>query len=201
MINLIKRDAIIQKYQLYIFIPFILFFVYMDTHPVIIFLVASIFIPFNAFAYDEKAETNILLNSLPYTRKEIIAARYLGALVYMLISVGLTAIALFIFNKPFTIEQMGFGISLFVIFAACSFPLFNILKQGYISLVLLISFLFLVGIVPKWVDKLLPKIPAITSFITDLSSSVLYGSVVLLTLIMYIASWMLSTYLYQRKAF
>jgi len=201
MINLIKRDAIIQKYQLYIFIPFILFFVYMDTHPVIIFLVASIFIPFNAFAYDEKAETNILLNSLPYTRKEIIAARYLGALVYMLISVGLTAIALLIFNKPFTIEQMGFGISMFVIFAACSFPLFNILKQGYISLVLLISFLFLVGIVPKWVDKLLPNIPAITRFITDLSSSVLYGSVLLFTLILYITSWMLSTYLYQRKAF
>jgi len=201
MINLIKRDAIIQKYQLYIFIPFILFFIYMDTHPIIIFLVASIFIPFNAFAYDEQAETNILLNSLPYTRKEIIAARYLGALVYMFISVGLTAIALLIFNKPFTLEQMGFGISMFVIFAACSFPLFNILKQGYISLVLLISFLFLVGIVPKWLDKLLPHIPAITKFITDLSNPVLYTSVLFFTVILYLASWMLSTYLYQRKAF
>ncbi|MEJ8777355.1 ABC-2 transporter permease [Pseudogracilibacillus sp. ICA-222130] len=201
MINLIKRDAIIQKNQLLIFIPFILFFVFMDTHPVIIFLVASIFIPFNAFAYDEQAETNILLNSLPYTRKEIIAARYLGALVYMLLSVALTAITLLIFNKPFTMEQIGFGISMFVLFAACSFPLFNILKQGYISLVLLISFLFLVGIVPKWVDKLLPHIPTIINFITNLSNLVLYGSVLLFTLILYIVSWMLSTYLYQRKTF
>ena len=51
----------------------------MDVHPVLTFIVASVFIPFNTYAYDEKAETNILLNSLPYTRNEIIASRYLGA--------------------------------------------------------------------------------------------------------------------------
>lgn len=78
MFHLIKRDVILQKKQLLIFIPFILFFIFMDVHPVLTFLVASVFIPFNTYAYDEKAETNILLNSLPYTRKEIIASRYLG---------------------------------------------------------------------------------------------------------------------------
>ena len=79
MFNLIRRDVILQKRQLLFFIPFILFFIFTNSHPVLTFLVASIFIPFNAYAYDEKAETNVLLNSLPYTRKEIIASRYLGA--------------------------------------------------------------------------------------------------------------------------
>src|SRR5690625_1377840 len=201
MINLIKRDAIIQKNQLLIFIPLILFFVFMDTHPVIIFLVASIFIPFNAFAYDEKVETNILLNSLPYTRKKIIAARYLGSLVYMFISVVFTCIALYVFNKPFTIEQMGFGISIFIIFAACTFPLFSVLKQGYITLFLLISFIVLVGTVPSFVSNILHHLPEITEFIMALPTLLLYGSVFFITISLYVGSWMLSTYIYQRKAF
>lgn len=94
MFHLIKRDVILQKKQLLIFIPFILFFIFMDVHPVLTFLVASVFIPFNTYAYDEKAETNILLNSLPYTRKEIIASRYLGAIFYMSIAIVLTSAAL-----------------------------------------------------------------------------------------------------------
>ncbi|SKC12866.1 ABC-2 family transporter protein [Lysinibacillus sp. AC-3] len=73
MLNLIRRDVILQKKHLLVFIPFILVFVIFDTSPVLVFLVASIFIPFNTYGYDEKAETDILLNSLPYTRKEIIS--------------------------------------------------------------------------------------------------------------------------------
>ena len=65
MFNLIRRDVIIQKRQLLIFIPFILIFIISDKHPALIFLVASIIIPYNTYTHDEKAETNILLNSLP----------------------------------------------------------------------------------------------------------------------------------------
>lgn len=54
MFNLIRRDAILQKRQLLVFIPFIVFFIVMNIDSVFIFLVASIFIPFNAYAYDEK---------------------------------------------------------------------------------------------------------------------------------------------------
>src|SRR5690625_7695346 len=73
MFNLMRRDLIIQKWQLLVFIPFILVFILTNSHPILTFLVSSFYIPFNAYYYDEKAETNILLNSLPYTRKEIIA--------------------------------------------------------------------------------------------------------------------------------
>ena len=87
MFNLIRRDVILQKKQLLFFIPVILVFIIAGAPPILTFLVASIFIPFNTYAYDEKVETNILLNSLPYTRKEIIASRYLGAIVYMILAI------------------------------------------------------------------------------------------------------------------
>ena len=146
MFNLIRRDVILQKRQLLIFIPFILIFIIMGAPPALIFLVSSIFIPFNTYAYDEKVETNILLNSLPYTRMEIIASRYLGAIVYMILSIGVTSLALFAFNKPFTMTDIAIGSGLFLIFAAFTFPLFQIFKPGHITTFVLISFVLLTWI-------------------------------------------------------
>lgn len=201
MLNLIRRDAIIQKWQLYIFLPFILFFIFMNIHPALIFLIASIFIPFNAYAYDEKAETNILLNSLPYTRKEIIASRYLGAVIYMVLSIGVTSLALYLFNKPFTLTDIAIGSSLFLVSSALTFPLFYIFKPGYIMPVLLISFLFLVGTGPRIMMYLADHLTAITNFIINLSIPTLYtGSAIIIT-IMYILSWGATTVIYQRKVF
>src|SRR5699024_2873618 len=143
MFNLMRRDLIIQKWQLLIFIPFILVFILTNKHPILTFLVSSIYIPFNAYYYDEKAETNILLNSLPYTRKEIVASRYFSAIVYMLLSIVLVSLFLFIFGKTFTLTHIAIGSGLFILFDAFVFLLFYLLKQGYIFSILLISFLLL----------------------------------------------------------
>lgn len=201
MFNLIRRDVILQKRQLLIFIPFILFFIIMDVHPALTFLVSSVFIPFNTYAYDEKVETNILLNSLPYTRTEIIASRYLGAIFYMIIAVGVTSLALFIFNKPFAMTDIASGSSLFLLFAAFTFPLFYIFKPGHITMVVIISFLVLTAIGPSVVTFLAEHLTAITDFIHNLSMPVLYTGAALVIMVAYTISWTVTTIIYQRKAF
>ncbi|MEK5522049.1 multidrug ABC transporter permease [Heyndrickxia sporothermodurans] len=201
MFNLIRRDVILQKRQLLIFIPFILFFIIMDAHPALTFLVASIFIPFNTYAYDEKVETNILLNSLPYTRTEIIASRYVGAIVYMVLSIGVTSLALFVFNKPFTMTDIAIGGGLFLVFAAFTFPLFYIFKPGYITTVVIISFLLLAGIGPPIVRFLGKHFTAITDFILNLSISSLYTGAAVVIMTLYAVSWVVTNIIYQRKAF
>lgn len=201
MFNLIRRDVILQKRHLLFFIPCILFFIIMDKHPALTFLIASIFIPFNTYAYDEKVETNILLNSLPYTRTEIIASRYLGAIVYMVLAIGVTSLALFALNKPFTMIDIAIGSSLFLLFAALTFPLFYILKPGYISTVVLISFLLLATIGPAIVLFLAEHLTAITDFIVNLSIPVLYTGGTLVIMLVYFISWGTTTVIYQRKEF
>ncbi|MBW8351171.1 ABC-2 transporter permease [Bacillus sp. IITD106] len=201
MFNLIRRDVILQKRQLLIFIPFIAFFIIMDSHPALIFLVASIFIPFNTYAYDEKTETNILLNSLPYTRKEIIASRYLGAIVYMVLAIGVTSLALFALNKQFTMTDIAIGCGLFLLFSAFTFPLFHIFKPGYITTVVLISFILLAGIVPPIVMFLAEHLTAITDFILKLSVSALYTGAAVVIMTLYAVSWIVTNIIYQRKAF
>lgn len=201
MFNLIRRDVILQKKHLLIFLPFIIFFILMGSEPVFIFLVASVFIPFNTYAYDERAETNILLNSLPYTRTEIIAARYLGAIVYMILAIGLTSLALFAFNKPFTMTDIAIGGGMFLLFAAFTFPMFYIFKPGHITTVVLIAFIVLAGIGPIITNFLAEHLTAITDFILSLSMPTLYTGTAILIIAVYAVSWAISTTIYQRKAF
>ncbi|MBR0591388.1 ABC-2 transporter permease [Bacillus sp. FSL W8-0920] len=201
MFHLMKRDVILQKKQLIIFLPFILFFIFMDVPPALTFLVASFFIPFNTYAYDEKAETNILLNSLPYTRKEIIASRYLGAIFFMVIAIGLTSAALFSFGKLFTMMDIALGSGLFLLFAAFTFPLFYILKPGYISTAVIIVFIILSGIGPPIMAYLAEHFSVITDFVMNVSIPILYTGSAVLIMLIYLMSWGLSTAIYQRKVF
>ncbi|WP_019537437.1 ABC-2 transporter permease [Paenibacillus ginsengihumi] len=201
MLNLIRRDIILQKKQLMIFIPYILFFILMGSPAVLTYLVASIFIPFNAYAYDEKAETNILLNSLPYTRTEIIAARYLGAIVYMAASIGVTSLALLVFDKMFTWTDVAIAVGLFLVFASLTFPLFQILKPGYISTVVLTSFI-LISLVFLRMSRALPEyVTAISEFLERFSGPVIYTGAAVVVMAVYAVSWGVTTVIYQRKAF
>ncbi|MEK4051852.1 MULTISPECIES: ABC-2 transporter permease [Bacillus] len=201
MFHLMKRDVILQKKQLIIFLPFILFFILMDVPPALTFLVASFFIPFNTYAYDEKAETNILLNSLPYTRKEIIASRYLGAIFFMVIAIGLTSAALFSFGKLFTMMDIALGSGLFLLFAAFTFPLFYILKPGFISTAVIIVFIILSGIGPPIMAYLAEHFSVITDFVMNVSIPILYTGSAVLIMLIYLMSWGLSAAIYQRKVF
>ncbi|WP_010274388.1 ABC-2 transporter permease [Paenibacillus senegalensis] len=201
MFNLIIRDIILQKKQLMIFIPYILFFILMGSPPILTFLVACIFIPFNAYAYDEKAETNILLNSLPYTRTEIIASRYLGAILYMAVSIGITSLALLVFNKMFTWTDIAIAVGLFLLFASLTFPLFQILKPGYISTVVLMGFI-LTSLGFLRMSRHLPEYAAaISEFMDTFSDPVLYTGAAVVVMAVYAVSWGVTTIIYQRKAF
>lgn len=201
MFNLIKRDVILQKKLLLTFIPFVAFFIIMNSDPVLIFLVASIFIPFNAYAYDEKAEVNILLNSLPYTRKEIVASRYLGAVVYMVISIGMTSLALLLVDKEFGWLDISMGAGLFLFFAAFTFPLFYILKPGHITTFIIISFLVLAAIGPAVVSYMASNWTVVTHFILSLSTPMLYSVIAIIIIVVYSTSWGLTTAIYERKIF
>jgi len=201
MFNLIRRDAILQKWLLLSFIPFVAFFIIMDSHPALIFLVASIFIPFNAFGYDQKAEAHILLNSLPYTRMEIITSRYLGAIVYMVLVMGVTSLALIVSNKSFTMTDIAIASGLFLVFSAITFPLFYIFNSKYMIYIVLISFILLAGIGPPIVMFFAEDLTAITDFIVSLSTPALYTGAAVIVLLLYAVSWGITSIIYQRKAF
>lgn len=202
MFNLIRRDVILQKWQIILFIPIIMFFIIFGSHdPAFIFVLASGFIPFNTFYYDEKTESNILLNSLPYTRSEIIASRYLSAIIYMTLSIGIASLGMYVFNKPFTTGDIALGAGLFLVFAALTFPLFQILKPGYITTVVMIAFIVLSVLSGYIVTFINNHLTALMNFIASLSVPALYTGAAVVVMTIYAISWGVTTVIYERKAF
>lgn len=201
MVNLIKRDLIVQKWQLLFFIPFILVFVIADMPPVLTFLVSSIFIPFNTLAYDERADTDILLNSLPYTRKEIIASRYLGAIVYSALSIGLVSFLLFLFQRSFTVKDILIGVGMFLLFVAISFPIYFFVKHGNVTLFLLIGFLVIAWLSGPIVSFIMKHFPEFVNYVISLSEFHMFLLGFVIVVIFYILSWIITAFIYERKVF
>ena len=203
MFNLIKKDFVIQKTQILLFIPFIMFFAIFGDHmsPAFIFLMAGMYIPINGYIYDERVESNIFLNSLPYTRKEIVAAKYIGAIAYMILSIGIAGIILKVFNYDYMIRDIAIAAGLFLIFVAFAFPLFYILKPGYIGLAILIGVIFFAVVLPPIFRFLAEHLTTITDFLTSLSTITLYLSGAAISISFYLISWMVSQIIYQRKVF
>lgn len=201
MVNLIKRDLIVQKWQLLFFIPFILVFVIADIPPVLTFLVSSIFIPFNTLTYDERADTDILLNSLPYTRKEIIASRYLGAIVYSALSIGLVSFLLFLFQRSFTVKDILIGVGMFLLFVAISFPIYFFVKHGNVTLFLLIGFLVIAWLSGPIVSFIMKHFPEFVNYVISLSEFHMFLLGFVIVVIFYILSWIITAFIYERKVF
>ncbi|WP_144463737.1 ABC-2 transporter permease [Siminovitchia fortis] len=203
MFNLIKKDFVIQKSQIILFIPFIIFFAIFGDHmsPAFIFLLAGAYIPLNGYIYDEQVESNILLNSLPYTRKEIVSAKYIGGIAYMTLSIGVASIILYIFNYGFMIKDITIAMGLFFVFSAFAFPMFYILKPGYIGVAVLVGMIISAVVLPPLIRFLAKHLTTITDFLTSLSTTALYLSGAALSIILYLTSWMVSQFIYQRKVF
>lgn len=203
MLNLMKKDLIIQKTQLMVFIPLILVFVnFADNFsPIFILILTSIFIPMNAFMYDEQAESNILLNSLPYTRKEIVASRYVGGIVYLILTMGVVAGVMYFFDFSFGIRDIVIAAILSLIIFGLAFPFFYIIKPGYIGIVALVGIIVSAIIYQPVLDFLSENLTSLIDFVTSFSTSTIYLGSAGIAIVLYLISWLVSQLIYQRKTF
>lgn len=199
MVYLLRRDLILQKRMLWLYIPFILIFVFTWSSPFLIFTVAALYIPYNALAYDEQVNSDKLLNSLPYTRLEITLYRYLGTLVYTLISVLVVSLILILFDKPFTLFDIAIGISFFLVIASFTYPLFQIFKQGNITTIIIVAFVLSVGVLSS-VSEYLGDFGSILSN-SSISQPLLFLSLMLSVLAIYFMSWLITYKIYSKKDF
>lgn len=197
MVNLIKRDIILQKKLLIFFVPFIIFFIYLGASPFLTLVVSAFYIPFNALAYDEQTDTDKLLNSLPYKRKEIIASRYVGTIIFMLVSFILVALLMFMFNESFSVNDILMASAAFLVFVSITFPLFHIFEQGNISTIIIIVFIVSI-ILLNVLSELLMQFPSLLELMND---TLFISALTIGSLIIYGMSWMLSYRLYLRKNF
>lgn len=91
MFSLLKKEIVIQKKILIFSFPIvILYLAILPLQTISLFPIAtllSFFFIINANDIDEKNKSNVLLNSLPISREQIVAAKYISVFVFALISI------------------------------------------------------------------------------------------------------------------
>lgn len=201
MLNLMKRDISVQKGLMLLYIPTILFLAFMNFNTVLLVAFAMIYIPFNAIIYDSQVSTNMLLNSLPYKRSDIIAARYIGTIFQGLLCVLIALPFLYLFNVPFTWGQLIFGVTLSLFFMAFSYPVMYAFDSKYLSTIILFVFAFSLALAQPFFHLFKKYFQDIFVQLMSLGQTQLMLYFIGMTLIIYCISWFVTLQFYKRRVF
>ena len=195
--QLILKDFIIQWKFLIWYILYPVFFYMALTDTENLFIIMSVIITIGAtvktFEADSKNESEVIVNSLPILRKQIVYAKYIVAIIILFISVTVSC---------FTMGMKN-GINLFefietTLLASISFILV------YLSFVLPISFwlVYKKTILITIVIFMAPIVILETLFQINLEQIQLYNTLLLIgSICMLIASIFVSVKLYEKREF
>lgn len=204
MVNLILKDVLIQKKVILFYIATIIIYLLADVSPILIVFVYSLTFINMAFSYDDKDNANILLNSLPYTRMEIVTSKYVGALIFTALFLMITYVGNYLINgtgTSFSWKAILLIIGLVMVAISFMLPIFYKFKRQY----LVIAAGALIGIYLVTIKFLVPNLNEILRELTQkfmtLQETQMYFIAILSIVILYIGSWLLSIRIYTRKAF
>jgi ABC-type transport system involved in multi-copper enzyme maturation permease subunit len=202
MLNLIRKDIVLQKNTLLILLPALLIALLIDRSIIWVGVLFCFAIIMQSFTLDEKPTTNILMNSLPYTRKEIVSAKYIGACVFTFIILSTILIGNLIIHREVThLDQLLFIAGVIVVFISFAFPFSYQFKSQYLMMACGVMFVLYIVLVNKFILDLNDRLRAGVQKILSFDNSLLYAGGTLVVVLLYIFSWMLSVRIYSRKVF
>lgn len=192
---------ILQKKTLPFMLLFLFIYLFVNVSTSWVAIVFCIVIIMNAFQTDETSSANLLLNSLPYTRKEIVSSKYIGALIFIF----LTLLTIFIGNWMIHREIMQWEVLLFITsivmgLISFAFPFSYLFNSKY----LLIGFggVFVVYMVTlSFIPNLNDRVRELVQTVLSLDNSLFYLGIILSVGLLYVLSWILSIRIYSRKVF
>ncbi|KPN95995.1 ABC-2 transporter permease [Lysinibacillus sp. ZYM-1] len=204
MLNLILKDILIQKNILIIYIATIILYLMVNVSSVFIVFIYSIVFVLSAFSNDEKDNANILLNSLPYTRKEIVSSKYIGTLIFTGFFMFYTYLFDFLLNgKEVAVlwKEILLIMGLVMIVISFILPISYKFKTKYLTIFMMVSFAIYLVMVKSFFPNFNNLVKTVVQNFMTVQELQLYLIITLLIVLLYIGSWMLSIRIYERKAF
>ncbi|MFY0520800.1 ABC-2 transporter permease [Lysinibacillus sp. UGB7] len=204
MFSLIRKDFLLQKHILLLYIAILLLFSLFGDASVYVGFIFSLSFIMSACSFDEKDNINILLNSLPYTRKEIVASKYIGALLFTMLFVIVMYVGDFILNgnkASFLVKEMLLIIGLVMITTSFLLPFLYKFKMQYLHMALVALVVIYLITISFFIRNLHDVVRELTQKILTLQEIQLYFFAILLVIVLYIGSWLLSIRIYERKVF
>lgn len=204
MFNLIRKDFILQKNRLIIYLGLLLFYLWSDFYIVVSVGFITFLFVMNSHYYDERERINILLNSLPYTRKEIVSSKYIEALIVTGIVLIITIICKSMIEGTFISISMEEVIYCFIgtmLFTAIYLPLFFKFTQQYLFLAF--AMLFVIVVMPSRIimNFFSTNLKEVIQLLNSLPMMQLYSMAIVFVILLYAISWVVSIRIYSKKAF
>lgn len=204
MLNLILKDILIQKNTLIIYIATILLYLLVNVSPVFIVFVYSVVFTLNAFSSDEKDNANILLNSLPYTRKEIVSSKYIGAIIFTGLFICYTYLANYLLNGTVVLilwKEILLNMGLVMIAISFILPLSYKFKTKYLTIISIALVGMYLVVINYFVPNFNERLRNLVQNFMTVQELQLYLIATIIIIFLFISSWLLSIRIYKRKAF
>lgn len=216
MFNLIIKDILIQKKTVlftFVYMIFLILFL-KDAGFISAMVVMTYILVITGFSLEEKNKSDIMLNSLPIKRRNIVLAKYISAFIYFGVGIAayfLTAIVIRLLGSPITMHSVTFEEIIGALFAI---TLLNgiyipiLFKVGYTkSRVVIFVMFFLVFFLGAAFTKIISKIQSnifintIINFLTNKSDMQILVYLLGAIIIMILGSFLLSVKLYESREF
>lgn len=202
LFNLIRKDILLQKTTLLILLPMLIVYLFLENSIIYGGILFSIAIIMNAFSVDEKSSIHMLLNSLPYTRKEIVSSKYMGALVF----IGMVVFTIFVGNALIHQELMIwkdilFIVGLVMVAISLLFPFSYKFKSQYMFIGGLVLLVIYLAVIPLIIPNVNDQIRGFVHEVLTLPTTQFYLFIGLSVIVLYACSWLLSIRIYGKKVF
>ncbi|WP_102275108.1 ABC-2 transporter permease [Cytobacillus massiliigabonensis] len=208
MFNLIIKDFYIQKYLLLLYFGLIFFYFFTDLHISFVIIIVSCMFVINSHYYDERGKTNILLNSLPYSRKQIISSKYIGTLIFTtfvtILVITLNIILQVVTKTPteiLSIKNILISYLLIMTFTSFYLPFFYKFSQQYLLIAFSVLFVIIMVFANKISALFAENLDGIYNFLLSLSIINLYSLFTFIVVVCYFISWLISIKVYENKEF
>ncbi|MCI4129297.1 ABC-2 transporter permease [Bacillus haynesii] len=202
MFNLIRKDIVLQKKTLAVLFLGLCVYLTLDVSPIWVGIAFSIAIFMNAISIDEKSSIHMLLNSLPYTRKEIVSSKYIVVVLFTCMVAAAIFIANFIIHRELTIwKDILLMVAIVMTVASFMLPFCYKFKSNYLLNASIVAFGLYMLTVNFIVQNLNDQIREFIHMLLTLQNTSLYLIVAISIITLYGCSWLLSIRIYRNKVF
>jgi len=203
MFNLTVKDFLIQKNTLILFIPIILMYIFLEGSLIYLGYFFSVLFIIGSYYDDEKDNNHILMNSLPYTRKEIVSSKYMTPVLVTLFFIAVIYLGNFIINREtiFLWREMLLVLGLVMFTSSFLIPFSYKFKMQH----LFVGMAILVGLYMVLIATVIPnlndRLRGAVGELLLLPDVQFYLTVTISAILIYGVSYLLSLRIYRKKAF
>lgn len=202
MLQLIKKDLFIHKLSWLTYFAMLIFFMYFNKDIFFVIALMSAIVTMYSFYYDEQANGHKLWNSLPFTRSEIVSARYFSLLAVTLIITAVTVAVEWALHGGWDSilwQELIGSLVLLLISGGIFFPLFYAFAQkNAVFILVILSILFVIAGVHVLYYSYMWLIDN-TSIVQSMGEGLFWSMATAVSLVLYVLSWGLSIKIYKAK--